>query len=340
MERRRKRIIGDQMKGRGIFLDIEAKRLTEADPEWTEAQRGKPFKGEKFYMFDFEDTQADALGGPEKKRVRRREFWPVDRPIPAKYKSGRWIEKGIWEVRGDKKGQGYTIWRDYSPEERTRMGEILDARYTLGKTYMLMANDLATGRFFKDVAENEAWASTMEPAGSWKEASAYRRFWNDPEIGWVRVPEDSIKDTGGKKKWGALAGKWVRAEIWKDLNELDIQNRPSSWRRLLTTWKINMTARNPVVHMNNIMSNLMFMEWRPASTRISARTRITAMRRRMAPSAPTCCPRKSATKSSSRSSTRSATRNRRGSIRGSPRPGLPASSPRCSAPASRAPTAR
>jgi hypothetical protein len=260
MERRRKRIIGDQMKGRGIFLDIEAKRLTEADPEWTEAQRGKPFKGEKFYMFDFEDTQADALGGPEKKRVRRREFWPVDRPIPAKYKSGRWIEKGIWEVRGDKKGQGYTIWRDYSPEERTRMGEILDARYTLGKTYMLMANDLATGRFFKDVAENEAWASTMEPAGSWKEASAYRRFWNDPEIGWVRVPEDSIKDTGGKKKWGALAGKWVRAEIWKDLNELDIQNRPSSWRRLLTTWKINMTARNPVVHMNNIMSNLMFMD--------------------------------------------------------------------------------
>lgn len=261
MERRRKRIIGDQMKGRGIFLEVPMQRLVSADPEWAKAHRGRPFKGEKFHILDYvPGTSSDLLSGEMTAKATRRVFWPADRPIPAKYQGQGWTDKGVFEVRGDKNPQKMVLWRDYSKAERERMGEILDARYTIAKTYMLMANDLATGRFFKDVAENEAWTSTQEPGGRWVEASEFNRYWNDPAIEWVKVPETTIADTGGKKKWGALAGKWVRAEIWKDLNETVIMDRPSTWRTLLTQWKLNKTARNPVVHMNNIMSNFVFMD--------------------------------------------------------------------------------
>ena len=96
--------------------------------------------------------------------------------------------------------------------------------------------------------------------GTWKEAREYGRYWNDPEIQWVKVPDTNIAKTGGKKRWGALSGKYVRAEIWRDLNEINIANNPGTWRKLLTQWKKNKTARNPVVHMNNVMSNVMFMD--------------------------------------------------------------------------------
>lgn len=261
LTRRRRRIIGDSLKGRGIFLDVPMERLTAADPEWAEARRGRPFKGETFHILDYTPgAQADLLGGDEKSRTTRRVFWPADRPIPAKYQGQGWTDKGIFEVRNDKNPKKMTLWRDYSETERERMGEIIDSRYTIAKTYMLMSNDLATGRFYKDVAENEAWTVTQPPELPWKNAEDYRRFWQDPEIAYVKVPDTEIPNTGGKKRWGALAGQYVRAEIWRDLNEQAIIEQPSTWRRLMTQWKLNKTARNPVVHLNNIMSNLMFMD--------------------------------------------------------------------------------
>ena len=53
---------------------------------------------------------------------------------------------------------------------------------------------------------------------------------------------------------------YVRAEIWRDLNQLDRMQMPGFWKQVLTFWKLNKTARNPVVHLNNIMSNLLFMD--------------------------------------------------------------------------------
>jgi hypothetical protein len=140
------------------------------------------------------------------------------------------------------------------------MGEIMDARYTIAKTYMHMAHDLATGRFFQDIAENEEWARSMPPDGAtWKDSSEYKRFWNDPNVQWVRVPEALISKSK-TKRWGALAGKYVRAEIWRDLIELDKLNSSNTWRAALTQFKLNKTARSPVVHMNNVMSNFMLMD--------------------------------------------------------------------------------
>ncbi|WJI48224.1 hypothetical protein NL532_23975 [Mesorhizobium sp. C120A] len=243
MGSKRKKILGDTLKGRGLFWEVDAARLN----------GGNVAKGEKYRVLDKVSAAED--GG----KVTSRVYLPSDQDLPSKYAGKEWRDNGVWEARQIGKGK-VTLWRDYSQAERSKMGEILDARYTIGKTYIHMAHDLAVGRFYKDIAENEDWATASEPAAKWVEADQRSRLVNDRETAWVKVPDTTISNTGGKKRWGALSGKWVRSEIWRDLNEIDIMNRPSTWRMLLSQWKLNKTARSPVTHMNNVMSNLMLMD--------------------------------------------------------------------------------
>jgi len=51
--------------------------------------------------------------------------------IPTTKDAGdNYEDRGVFEVRGFQKGEAI-LWRDYSKEERVRMGEILDPRYCL-----------------------------------------------------------------------------------------------------------------------------------------------------------------------------------------------------------------
>ena len=259
MANRRKKIIGDELKGRGIFMDIASDRLMQDVESFKQGKRGAPVQGEKFRVIDEVSTMNDLASGKPVEKVFRRVYLPAGEAVPQKYQGANWVDRGTWEAR--KTGKTTTLWRDYTKAEREKMGELVDARYTIAKTFMLMANDLSTGRFFKEVSEKEEWTRSKPPPDhQWKEGSEYGRYWNDPEIQWVKVPDTNIAQTGGKKRWGALAGKYVRAEIWRDLNEVNIANTPGPWRKLLTQWKKNKTARNPVVHMNNVMSNVMLMD--------------------------------------------------------------------------------
>jgi hypothetical protein len=157
-------------------------------------------------------------------------------------------------------GKEVILWRDYTKDERLKMGEILDARYTIAKTFMLMARDLSTGRFFRRVADNEEWSMKDEPpAATWKDASEYNRFWADPNVQWVKVPDTTIPKSR-TKRFGALAGMYVRADIWRDIAEMEALSKPNLWDAIVRQWKINKTARSPVTHMNNIMSNVMLMD--------------------------------------------------------------------------------
>jgi hypothetical protein len=58
-----------------------------------------------------------------------------------------------YTVRAKVKGRT-KLWRDWTKQERTDMGEIVDARYTVGKTFALLARDLATGEFFEELANS------------------------------------------------------------------------------------------------------------------------------------------------------------------------------------------
>lgn len=258
MTGKRKKILGDALKGRGMFLEVERGRMMRDIPAFAAGALGLPQKGGRYTVLDKYAAQEELeqIGaGPA--RIERRVYWPAEEAIPDRYKD--FTDNGDWEVRGAR-GRKIVLWRDYTKAERERMGEITDARYTIGKTFMLMANDLATGRFYKDIAENEDWSRTDQPDGKWVDAAEFGRLWHDQTVEWVRVPGTAIPQSGGKKRWGALAGHWVRPEIWRDLNEIDAMSRPNMWTKLLTQWKLNKTARSPVVHMNNIMSNFVFMD--------------------------------------------------------------------------------
>lgn len=260
---KRKKIIGNQFKGRGIFEEVTVDRLMRDVKEFHDGARGRTQKGETFVRLDEMPDQAQLMldENASSERPLRTVYLPAERAIPDRYEGFR--NQGVWEVRGQKGGK-IVLWRDFTKAEREKMGEILDARYTIAKTFMLMAHDLSVGKFYKDIAENEGWAHTNQPNGRWLEAPEWQRQHQRQlkrgDIEWVKVPDVEIPDSGGKKRWGALSGKWVREEIWRDLNELDIMQNPHVWRSLLTQWKLNKTARSPVVHMNNVMSNFVLMD--------------------------------------------------------------------------------
>ena len=130
-----------------------------------------PENGDRFIVLDRADTDEGAdltLEEAEARDTTRRRrghrvYVRAGEAIPEKYAG--YERRGVWEVRGTKRGK-VILWRDFTKPEREAMGEITDARYTIAKTYMLMAHDLAVGRFYKDISENPDWATAEEPEGT------------------------------------------------------------------------------------------------------------------------------------------------------------------------------
>lgn len=265
----RKNINGKSLKGRGMELKVDADKLRQFDNDWWGQTRDKSkfdeqLQGRKYIVLtkitgrDTDTATADGIEqGTRKGRKRNTVYWPADKPIQGDYLN--WDNRGTFEVVGRRNGK-IVVWRDYTKAERTSMGEILDARYNIAKTFHIMAHDLSNGRFLKDIAENDAWTwqGEGEPEGALGTAKDYG-YSDFGQYDWVKVPETVIAKTN-KKKWGELSGKYVRAEIWRDLVQQDQMLTDKVWRKVMTQWKLNKTARNPVVHMNNVMSNLVFMD--------------------------------------------------------------------------------
>jgi len=267
MSKRRKRIAGDTFKQRGMNLKVSEGDLTKLIPDWFGQKKNgndASLIDQEFIVFDRMSNVGQGVADLDgidpairKPKILERIYWPANKPVPAKYEA--WENKGKWTVR-ESRGGKYTLWRDFTKEERINMGEILDARYTIAKTFHMMSSDLANGRFLKDISLNPAWtfSGEGEPEGVIGEPTGHR--WSVyTQYEWIQVPSGNIPGTN-KKRWGALSGKYVRAEIWRDINELFQMQKPKSWNKILTQWKLNKTARNPVVHMNNVMSNMIFMD--------------------------------------------------------------------------------
>lgn len=267
---RRKNIIGNTFRGRGLFKEVTQERLLkDVPPDWfgsrqEQGEADKQLKGKEFIIFDLPQNVGQGVGelleerGGRRARIKQRVYWPADVDVPARYNG--WDNQGTFVVRGTKRGK-LVLWRDFTKAERLKMGEIVDARYTIAKTFQLLAKDLSSGRFLADIATNQTWTwQESDPPDPASVADARERSYRT-YVGkeWVRVPLTMVEGTG-VHRWGALAGKYVRPEIWRDLNELDRMQNPKTWRKILTQWKLNKTARNPVVHTNNIMSNMLLMD--------------------------------------------------------------------------------
>ena len=146
------------------------------------------------------------------------------------------VDKNAPQVARDQ----VTVWRDWTPSERAQMGENRDALYRFVQGYTAMQRDIALGRLFNNIANNPEWV---------------RRSGAD---GWVQVPNTEIPDTGGVKRYGNLAGLWVRKDVMSHLTQFEeaANDTLQLYREALGLWKEGKTALNPVAHFNNVMSNV------------------------------------------------------------------------------------
>ena len=274
-ERRRKKIQGEEFMRRGLTYKRTFDQLRQAFTPEGRKKIGKPedLVGKRFYILD--RVQPDMIGDrttrevtssvPQTQKVVERIFVPEGQYREDQYHG--YESRGRFEVLGKGKDGKIELWRDFTKSEREMMGEILDARYAIAKTFQILSHDLARGRFFRDISRNREWAraenevdpetENVMPVQLRQAAKWHETF---EEFDWVPVPDTVIPGTKNVKAWGDLAGMYVRPAVWRNINELDKMNRSGGWNSLMRSWKLMKTARSPVVHMNNIMSNFMLMD--------------------------------------------------------------------------------
>ena len=252
---------GDELKRRGLRHNVTMERLLRDVPK---DKRAEARKAKEWEIYESVNPNTGRLG--------RRVYWPKGEPfVPPKWRARKdkdgnpvpepvWFSRGTWELRPGAKGAPH-LWRDYTEAERQAMGEIRDPLFNLIRTYEHFARDLSRGRFFQDIASNEDWFSRTKPEDAViVDASELQRAYNTVAgIDWVKVPNVTIAKSAAKK-WGAIAGGYIRAPLWRDLVELDRMQSPRHWDWLMREWKQNKTSRSPPVHFNNTVGNVILAE--------------------------------------------------------------------------------
>ena len=169
-----------------------------------------------------------------------------------------------WKVI-DSKGNNIRMNRDWTAKERTDMGEMVSATFALAKTGKLMSNDVAAFKFYDDIAK---MGDDVAIKGT---GTQYTKPLGVPED-WKRVSLDFVKVGGNDtkvRKYGNLAGHWVSPEVHRDLKWASIAKKYSQdeyggaaklHHKMLQYWKRTKTSLNPVVHMNNVMSNFVLFD--------------------------------------------------------------------------------
>lgn len=131
------------------------------------------------------------------------------------------------------------VWRDWTPSERAEMGENRDALFRFVMGYTSMQNDIALGRLFDSIAKNQEWTRARASDG------------------YVKVPDSEIPETNGVKRYGNLAGLYVKKEILDHISQYEESSELwKYYRKALSFWKAGKTVLNPVAHVNNVVSNL------------------------------------------------------------------------------------
>ena len=233
---------GEQLADLGMLSRDSLERFKDTYLPRLYRQRTELFGGNDLAKMNREFNKAmrgslgNALGGQHLKG--RGIFKTVSRSEQADYEA-----KG-YELRQDFGNQGkhagkVLMWRDYTREERTQMGEERDAILRFTQGYVQTQADLAKGVLFQRIAQNEELASKTEVEG------------------WEKVPDTTIAGTGGVHRYGALAGMYVHPDVYYHLKQqFAVQNAALKiWRASLGWWKMTKTVYNPVAHTNNVVSN-------------------------------------------------------------------------------------
>ncbi len=160
----------------------------------------------------------------------------------------------VWSVRGVK-GKEALLHRDWTKAERQSWGEIEDAGYRYVRGMTEASHDLSLATLFDTIARKGDWVSAAPRATNGK--------------AWVFVPDARVGKGSPLKKYGALAGQYVRPDVWNGIRGYGrnpLRGGPripgtglhvgDLYLAALNKWKLYKTVYNPVTHFNNSYSNV------------------------------------------------------------------------------------
>ena len=222
------RPFGEELKLRGATLKV------------TKDEYNKIYKKQKAYTTTSEAQEKktgffiEAQG--KKKLIKGHRGWEL---LPSS-------EAGFKKL---KKDDTVEIRWEYTKPQRVGLSEIEDTSYAIAETGRAFASTLSQYRLYKNISKTDYVFDSVKNIPI-AQRDKYRM-----------IPTTDIGKTGGKKRFGALAGKYVPEEIYKNLVAANKYVRTESegfyknYRKLNSVWKVSKTAWNPTVHVNNIMSN-------------------------------------------------------------------------------------
>ena len=134
----------------------------------------------------------------------------------------------------------YKFRQDWTEEQRTRWGEVKDIAFSLPETLMRTREMLDHATMLKKILDQTNYVS------------------DDPIDGYVHL---------AGKRYGALNGKYVPADVASDIKEFNnalfgtegsllSTKGMEAFKALSTFWKKSHTVYNPIAHLNNLLSNV------------------------------------------------------------------------------------
>lgn len=174
-----------------------------------------------------------------------------------------WTGDSTGYILTDIRSKSLRARRDYTPEERKGMGEILDVAVRAAAMGEQLERDLRQGKAFLNMA-NSPYAVRTEDA---------QEIQNLIDQGWTKV-DDSLDKQTGLLKYGALSGMYIHPDAKAALQMLEsssvsrfIRANAEAYplfgalveghKKLLNMWKVSKTVLTPIAHMNNFVSNML-----------------------------------------------------------------------------------
>jgi len=153
----------------------------------------------------------------------------------------------VWFARGQNKKQAL-LHRDWTKAERRSWGEIEDAGYRYVRGMSEVSHDLSLATLFDTVSKNSDWVSDVPRS-------------NRKGKEWIEVPKTKVGKASPLQKYGNLAGKFVRPDVWNGIQgygrSIVGESRSAKvYLNAVNKWKLYKTVYNPVTHLNNTYSNV------------------------------------------------------------------------------------
>ena len=268
---KRLKLIGDELRRRGQKLDkVISKKAYQASLKPT---------SKTFGLYDDYDTILDVETIVSKNRYEKLTD-KISRKKVVRDRDYK-LNKNVndireWSVVADEGDQlllrhknKVELRRDYTAQERADLGEIEDAAYAVAETGRLMTNDLAVYKLYNNIAKNKQYSLDVDEFNN-----AIDNKLINPED-WTEVPTDKLSKLP-ISKFGTLAGKYVPTEIYDDLTKIQKSKEAggavlNNYLAINRVWKKSKTAWNPVVHVNNTISNVILYDLAGAKYRFMYR---------------------------------------------------------------------